>query len=823
MAALIAASALCADAPAALERWPFGRKAGGGETASLTLASFPEPWHFLTQGGAPVVVRAPLNPGASMGGFPHEGVSIAAEPWIVSVASAGQKWGKPPSAPASDILEPSGKPAGQFNEYLGNDPAQWKRAVPVYESYRTRPSNGEVEWTQTIQDNTMRLDATVRLGVDASLVAFTWDTKEPIVIDTQGVLRIGGFSVGSHSVTQRHGSSAVEGHWVRASGRTAYLAIAKYDLGAPVDISVRASRLASAAPKNPPSPVPPDGLAGEGIVIGDVLRNVYLVSRAADRLIVQKLDEDGLVHYTTFLGEIERDALVALAIDPKGNLLVAAAATFGKVPVTRPTDCKDACSGVVVARLGAHGELLDSSFLGGIANAAAMAIDPDGRLAVAGRPRAAGSAAARLLGEADGGYVLQFDAWAAPEKNVRASIAFGDVSPAAVTIDRDGAIVVGGVAGAQALAGAAGARPDPAAATSRPQPFLLTIDPARKTVVAQTYLGGHDDTGTQSITSITTDGAGNIYAAGKTAASDFPTTEGAWVRVARASGAPVAFLCKFDPKLAKLRWSTLLSGWPDETIAAIGADRNQNVCVYGDTSVRDFTTLRAPAWDHDAARAEDRFVFAAQVDSLGRNVAWSGLLARGRVLPGGRSLAVTESGATLLPVHPFPDDPVRLAGARIVEAPSTVLRIEPCQKCPRPPLIERISSLGNVAYIHGWGFTPETKVLLDGRAVPTLQSTPEFLQVGLDPAATGELEVTLVRDDLGSTGTLVRHAEAAPAPARGAPPWLALLQNPRNASIAGAAALALCGVLLFWIQTRRRKKSRRAKPIATRRGPPPAR
>src|SRR5439155_10357172 len=108
------------------------------------------------------------------------------------------------------------------------------------------------------------------------------------------------------------------------------------------------------------------------------------------------------------------------------------------------------------------------------------------------------------------------------------------------------------VAGNYALAAGATAGFDLASYdASRP----LVIDPA---LSFSTYLGGSDD---DWASDIAVDGDGNVYVAGCTGSTDFPT-EGAF-QDERAGGYD-AFVAKFDPTGSELLYATYLGGTGNE-------------------------------------------------------------------------------------------------------------------------------------------------------------------------------------------------------------------------------------------------------------------
>lgn len=112
----------------------------------------------------------------------------------------------------------------------------------------------------------------------------------------------------------------------------------------------------------------------------------------------------------------------------------------------------------------------------------------------------------------------------------------------------------------------------------------LMIDP----LLASTYLGGpYEDRGR----AIAVDAEGNVFVAGETLSSEFPTTPGAY-RTSRKGNTDV-FVSKFDSGLTKLLASTFLGGALNhERICSIAIDAGGNIYVAGSTYSTDFPITR---------------------------------------------------------------------------------------------------------------------------------------------------------------------------------------------------------------------------------------
>jgi len=135
----------------------------------------------------------------------------------------------------------------------------------------------------------------------------------------------------------------------------------------------------------------------------------------------------------------------------------------------------------------------------------------------------------------------------------------------------------------------------------------LVIDP----LLASTYLGGSsDDLGFQR--SIAIDSSGNVYMAGWTYSSDFPTTDDAYDKTYN-GGDKDAFITIFNANLTTLLASTFLGGSGDEDSQFIAIDSSGNVYVAGRTSSLDFPTTDG-VYDKTYNGGEDIYISKLSTD-----------------------------------------------------------------------------------------------------------------------------------------------------------------------------------------------------------------
>ena len=145
----------------------------------------------------------------------------------------------------------------------------------------------------------------------------------------------------------------------------------------------------------------------------------------------------------------------------------------------------------------------------------------------------------------------------------------------------------------------------------------LVIDP---TLIFSSYLGGAGD---DSGSSIARDSSGNIYLAGNTASTNFPTNGGAFTTN---RGLTDIFVTKLDPTGANMIYSTYIGGSGIDRADGIAVDSNGNAYVVGrvDSSSANFPATVGsfgPAY-----RGGDFDGFVLKLNAQGNGLVYSGFL-----------------------------------------------------------------------------------------------------------------------------------------------------------------------------------------------------
>lgn len=159
--------------------------------------------------------------------------------------------------------------------------------------------------------------------------------------------------------------------------------------------------------------------------------------------------------------------------------------------------------------------------------------------------------------------------------------------------------------------------------------FVSKIDPGGGTLVFSTYLGGST---TEEPRSVQVDAVGNVYVAGWTCSTDFPTTANAFQPVFPgdcSTRGPSPFIAKLSPSGNSLAFSTFLggSGGGDGIIGdyanSIAVDGQSNVFVAGSAQSPDFPLANAIQNAQKGASLGASNGFLAELDSTGHDLLFS--------------------------------------------------------------------------------------------------------------------------------------------------------------------------------------------------------
>jgi len=309
----------------------------------------------------------------------------------------------------------------------------------------------------------------------------------------------------------------------------------------------------------------------------------------------------------------------------------------------QPQRGADAARNAFVARLDGEGRLRYSTYLGGSGSDAGqgVAVAADGSAYVTGYassadfPTTAGALQPRL-----NGLQNAFVAKLAPDGGALAysTLLGGDGYDAgqAVAVGRDGSAYVTGTT----YAVFAGTFPVSAGALQTVRggegdAFVARLDPRGAALAYSTLLGGAGQDGGRGI-AVDADGA--AYVAGYTASADFPVAAGALQP--SPGGGTDAFVAKLGADGAELAYSTYLGGVGEDAAQAVAVGADGEAVVVGHTESADFPLTPDAAQPAYAGR---RMAFVARLDAAGATLAHATYLG-GHGGDAGRAVALDARG-----------------------------------------------------------------------------------------------------------------------------------------------------------------------------------
>ncbi|MCX6563285.1 MAG: SBBP repeat-containing protein [Candidatus Aminicenantes bacterium] len=165
--------------------------------------------------------------------------------------------------------------------------------------------------------------------------------------------------------------------------------------------------------------------------------------------------------------------------------------------------------------------------------------------------------------------------------------------------------------------------------------FVTKLNPTGTALVYSTFFGGSSyDQGN----SIAVDGDGNVFVAGYTYSSDFPTTAGAYDSTH--NGGYDAFVAKINSQGSNLLYSTVLGGSGNDVANAVAIDLLGGAYVTGYTGSANFPTTSG-AFDTSLNGDYDGFV--AKLNSTGTGLGFSTFLG-GTWEDSSNAIAVSKNG-----------------------------------------------------------------------------------------------------------------------------------------------------------------------------------
>jgi hypothetical protein len=166
--------------------------------------------------------------------------------------------------------------------------------------------------------------------------------------------------------------------------------------------------------------------------------------------------------------------------------------------------------------------------------------------------------------------------------------------------------------------------------------FVTKLTPAGSALSYSTYLGGGGDDRGQAID---LDGSGNIYVAGSTWSTDFPTNSA--ISPSLAQGDQDAFLTKLNAAGSTVVYSTYFGGTARDQAHGIDVDLIGSVYLAGRTASTDFPTTPEAPQNAPGGGGDD--AFAARLSSDGSSLIFSSYIG-GAGVDAGNGIAIDAAG-----------------------------------------------------------------------------------------------------------------------------------------------------------------------------------
>jgi hypothetical protein len=535
-----------------------------------------------------------------------------------------------PGANPHPRLEPFHRLDTVVSYFIGNDPAKWHVAVPVWGGVRYVGLYPGVDLELTGENGQVVPRLVAHPGADLSAVRLRVEGAEEVALGGGGglllrtalgeftlpLLRVEGWSA-EPARARRVDSLAFEVFHPFAAGNEAlgasspmvhsqqavsllyagFLGGSYYDTGGgiAVDASGNAYVTGSTTSSDFPAVVGPDTSFN-----GDFDAFVAKVNPSGTALV-----------YVGFLGGRGQDFGEDIAVDASGNAYVTGATSSSDFPAVVGPDLSynGGSLDAFVAKVNPSGTaLVYAGFLGGSGqdDGWGIAVDASGNAYVTGRT---GSSNFPAVVGPDTSHNGNFDAFVAKVNPSGTALVYAGFLGGSnydygsgIAVDASGNAYVTGRTESSDFPAVVG--PD-LSYNGYGDAFVAKVNPSGTALVYAGFLGGSNyDYGS----GIAVDASGNAYVTGETWSGDFPTTPGAFDTTygggtcsigSYTYPCPDAFVAKVNPSGTALVYAGFLGGSGEDVGSGIAADASGNAYVTGWTKSGDFPAVVGPDLSHN--------------------------------------------------------------------------------------------------------------------------------------------------------------------------------------------------------------------------------
>jgi Beta-propeller repeat len=467
------------------------------------------------------------------------------------------------------------RPATSTNYFIGNDPKRWRANVPTYRRVKAKNVYRGIDAVYYGSGQELEYDFNVAPGANFRVIRLRFNGARSVRVDEAGDL-----AINTAAGLIRHRKPSVY-QQVNGARKTV---MARYRIDRRGDVRFH---------------------------IGDYDKRLPLVI-------------DPVLSYATYFGSRSGlDTITAVATDAAGNAYVAGSTSAADLPTT-PGALQSISreEDGFIAKFNAEGtDLVYATYLGGSSfdTINGLAVDAAGNAYVTGGssstdfPTTAHAFQATAPGNSSHAFVAKLNPLGtALVYSTYLANAQGDIIGARIAI---------GEAGEATVAGRTNTPRFPVTANAVQtvfggffDAFIARFNANGRALIFATYLGGD---GVEDIGGLALDGDGNVYVAGQTSSTGFPTTRHAYQK--GMGGFPGNYITKLNRAGDRLIYSTFFGKGP-LTLTGIAAD------VYGNTYVTGFSSsaiLETTPGALQPVSAGDRDAFVTKLDAKGTTLIYS--------------------------------------------------------------------------------------------------------------------------------------------------------------------------------------------------------